>query len=603
MNGYWNRVLQSRATRRRTLALTGGTAVGAALLAACGGEDGGGGGKSSLVVKPEDTTRQAKRGGVYKASITTDAGSWDPHVRGAWFGTLAGVLFGRLTVIKPGEGKATAGEIIGDLAEGWEFSPDGLTATFKLRPNAKWQPVPPVSGRSVDAHDVAATWNRWRTISGTRATIDNAVNPDAPVQSVTAIDNRTVAMKLALPAVTLPSMLAASVGQSLHILPKEAGEGYEPRRTQIGSGPFYVTEHVASSHIHLRRNPGYHDTVRPYFEGMEFPIVSEYATGAAAFRNGQIYTYPVRAEEILGVKRDVPDISMYQSDISIPSAHLYFGYKNTPRAMFRDKRLRQAYSMAIDRDLFAETWYNVANFTSQGLPVEIAWSSAVPATEYTGWVLDPRDKSFGANGKYYQHNLAEAKKLVSAAGFGAEVEHISTRAGGNYGPEYDRQIEIMEGMAGEAGFKPRTNVVQYQNDLIPNYQNVQGEFEGVAWMLRPQSSTDPIDKLAENFFSKSGDNFIGFDVAGKGDHSGDAQVDDVVRRSRVERDNEKRRQMMLDLQRYLGEQMYIIRSVSGATSFDLAWPALRNFYWFRSIRREEWSYFWLDETQKPLARA
>jgi ABC-type transport system substrate-binding protein len=196
--------------------------------------------------------------------------------------------------------------------------------------------------------------------------------------------------------------------------------------------------------------------------------------------------------------------------------------------------------------------------------------------------------------------VAEAKKLLSAAGFGSGVEYISTRAGGNYGPEYDRQIEIMEGMAGEAGFRPKTNVVQYQNDLIPNYQNVQGEFEGTAWMLRPQSSSDPIDKLAENMFSKSGDNFIGFDVAGKGDHSGDPYVDDQIRKSRVERDNEKRKQIMADLQRHLGEEMYLIRAVSGASGFDLAWPALKNFLHYRSVRREEYIYFWLDATKKPL---
>jgi ABC-type transport system substrate-binding protein len=601
---YWNRTLTRRLSRRRALAGTSGAALGAALLAACGGSDGESGqAQSSLVAKIEDSTKQAKRGGIYKASIATDAGSWDPHVRGAWFGTLGGMLYSRLTVVKMGQGQATDGEIVGDLAESWELSPDGLTATFKLRPNAKWQPVAPVNGRDVDAQDVAATWNRWKSISGTRATIDNSMNPDAPVVSVSATDNRTVVMKLALPTVTLPSLLAASVGQAFHIVPKESGEGFDPRRIQIGSGPFYVSEHVVSSAIHLKRNPGFYDSSRPYFDGMDFPIVSEYATGLAAFRSGQIYQYPVRSEEMLGVKRDIADLALYQGDLVLPAsaATLFFGYKNTQRGMFRDKRLRQAYSMSIDRDLFAETWFNVSNFTSQGLPVTTAWSSAVPANEYTGWWLDPRDKNFGPNGKYYQLNVAEAKKLISAAGFSSGVEYISTRAGGNYGPEYDRQIEIMEGMAADAGFRPRANVVQYQNDLIPNYQNVQGEFEGIAWMLRPQSSSDPIDKLAENLFSKSGPNFIGFDTAGKGDHTGDTFVDDQIRKSRVERDTVKRKQLMTDLQKYLGDQMYLIRPVAGASGFELAWPALRNFLYYRGARRsEEWSYFWLDSTLKPL---
>jgi ABC-type transport system substrate-binding protein len=610
MQNYWASIAARRLSRRRGLALAGGAAAGAALLAACGGDDDGGSGVSggdsvsSLIAAPADTSKEAKRGGSIKASIATDAGSWDPHVRGAWFGTLGPLLFSRLTIVKPGEGESTSGDIMGDLAEGWEISPDGLTATFKLRSPAKWQPVAPVNGRDVDAEDVAATWTRWKSISGTRATIDNSVNPDAPVQSVTATDNRTVVMKLAFPKVTLPSLLSASVGQALHIVPKEAAGGYDPRTTQIGSGPFYVDEQVASSYIHLKRNPGYYDTVHPYVDTMEFPIVSEYATALASFRTGQIHTYLVRPEEILGVKNDVPDLQMYQTDIAVPQATLFFGYKNSEKGMFRDKRLRQAYSMAIDRDLFAETWYNVSQFTSQGLPMEVGWSSIVPANEYSGWWLDPRDGKFGPNSKYYKYDVGEAKKLVEAAGFASGVEYVSTRAGGNYGPEYDRQIEIMEGMAADAGFKPQTNVVQYQNDLIPNYQNVQGEFDGIAWMLRPQSSSDPIDKLAENSFSKSGLNFAGFDTDGKGDHSGDANVDDLIRKAGVEKDTNKRKQIMTEIQQYMGEQMYMIRPVSGATGFELAWPALKNFMYYKSVRRsEEWIYYWLDPTRKPLGNS
>jgi hypothetical protein len=48
--------------------------------------------------------------------------------------------------------------------------------------------------------------------------------------------------------------------------------------------------------------------------------------------------------------------------------------------------------------------------------------------------------------------------------------------------------------------------------------------------------------------------------------------------------------------------MYIIRSPAGASNFNLAWPALRNFEYFRGAqnrRSEEMSYYWIDETQKP----
>ena len=71
-------------------------------------------------------------------------------------------------------------------------------------------------------------------------------------------------------------------------------------------------------------------------------------------------------------------------------------------------------------------------------------------------------------------------------------------------------------------------------------------------------------------FSGSGPNFIGFDAAGKGDHSGDPLVDDLIRKSRIERDNNKRKQILIDMQKYIGEQMYIVRAPAGATTST--WP-------------------------------
>ena len=607
---YWSRTLQARLPRRRALAAAGGVSLGAAFLAACGGSDSSNGGsssapKSDLLVKAEDTTKNAKKGGTLKTYITTDVGSWDPYLRGAWFGTLGAVVFSRLTIVKPGAGGPSNGDVAGDLAEGWETSPDGLTITFKLKPNAHFHTVAPVNGRGVDAQDVVASWDRWKKISGTRSTVDNSASPDAPVVSVSSTDARTVVMKLAFPAVTLPSLISASVGQAFHIVPKEADAGYNPRNVAIGSGPYQVSEQVPSSRINFRRNGGgYHDDPRPYADAAEYPVITEYATGLAAFKAGQLHRFDVRAEDTLDTKKSVPDLNLYQGLLQMPASatRLFFGYKNTQGGMFRDKRLRQAYSLTFDRDLFAETYFNIPKFTSQGLPVDSAWSSVVEPDEFAGWWLDPKGKDFGPNAKWYKRDVAEAKKLVSAAGFNSGVTYQSTRAGGNYGPEYDRQIDIMEAMAAEAGFKPTANVVNYQNELIPKYQEVRGEFEGIGWMLRPQSSSDPIDKLAEYMFTGSGPSFIGYDQNGKGDHSGDPRIEDLIRKSRTEKDNNKRKSYMQEIQRICAEEMYLIRSPAGASNFNLAWPALRNYEYFRGAlnrRSEEMSYYWIDETQKP----
>ena len=79
-------------------------------------------------------------------------------------------------------------------------------------------------------------------------------------------------------------------------------------------------------------------------------------------------------------------------------------------------REAEAYSMAVDRDLFLDVVYSIPKFRQAGLPIETRWNSATLADEYKGWWLDPKSKDFGPNAKYYQHDIAEAKKLIAAAG-------------------------------------------------------------------------------------------------------------------------------------------------------------------------------------------
>src|SRR5262245_7989024 len=76
---YWD----GRLTRRRALA-TAGVGAAAIALAACGGGGNSGGSKvqgdkSGLLVPVTDTSKQAKRGGTMKSSVSADTTTFDPH--------------------------------------------------------------------------------------------------------------------------------------------------------------------------------------------------------------------------------------------------------------------------------------------------------------------------------------------------------------------------------------------------------------------------------------------------------------------------------------------------------------------------------------------
>ena len=93
---------------------------------------------------------------------------------------------------KPGVLEQTAYEPMPDIAESFEFAPDGLSMTLKLRQNMKWHNLPPVNGRVIDVEDITRSWDRFAQLASYRADIANAVNPNAPVLGITSTDARTL---------------------------------------------------------------------------------------------------------------------------------------------------------------------------------------------------------------------------------------------------------------------------------------------------------------------------------------------------------------------------------------------------------------------------
>src|SRR6266542_3857148 len=177
---YWNNVLKSRLARRRALVALGAGALSAALLAACGGgKEKPAGDSSSLVSKPVDTIKQAKRGGIYQSSRSNDLDHSDPFfTTQATPGTAE--IYARLFRRAPGFLAPQPVEYIGDLGQSWEFSPDKLRLTVKLK-NANWHNLPPVNGRALDTNDVVYTWGRLEAISANRGLLSNKISPTAPI--------------------------------------------------------------------------------------------------------------------------------------------------------------------------------------------------------------------------------------------------------------------------------------------------------------------------------------------------------------------------------------------------------------------------------------
>src|SRR6476620_8589230 len=161
---YWSRLTDTRIGRRRIMATGAGASAAALLLAACGGGSSDSGGKqadkSSLVAKADDTTKQAKRGGVLKDRTFGDPASMDGLEPQSPWNAIGPMVYSALAKFEPGYMKPAANKVVPDLAESWEFAPDGMSIVFKLRPNLKFHDKAPVNGRAVTTDDILFSWQR-----------------------------------------------------------------------------------------------------------------------------------------------------------------------------------------------------------------------------------------------------------------------------------------------------------------------------------------------------------------------------------------------------------------------------------------------------------
>ncbi len=569
MNGtYWSGVLSRRLTRRRSLSASGGLAVSAAILAACGSDkEKGDTDKSSLLSPRVDTSAKAVAGGIWP-NVGADASSGtslDPYrnAPAGGFTTLAPVYS---TLVKFGLGSdgrppPPANSITGDAAQSWEVSPDGLQVTYKLRANHKFDARPPTNGRAMTAEDVKFSWDRFVGRSIRAGDILHAKNAAGPIESLSTPDAQTVVLKLAFPYASINEIMAYWY---LYVMPTEAEGKFDPLNEARGTGPFIMTRYDLGSRIEYRRNPDWYVKNRPFLEGMDKINVPEYASALAQFESKAIWMFTgfsgVKPDDILRVKHDHPEMDLFQPPLSGESLGFYWTFSQREKSPFRDVRLRRAASMAIDRDLFIDTFFNVPEFRSAGLPVETYWYSHLfpECANYT----DPRGKDLGEGAKYFKHDVAEAKKLVAAAGLTDTVDFLSRATPSVPFRDYP---PVTKNMLEEAGFKLNHKPLDAGSTWRQWKESGGQAYDGIFFNICHGFNDDTL--LVDKYTP------LGTDTISKDPIPG---ITDQVMKIRTEIDLNKKNSMIKQLEKVLAEQMLDIMIDDQPRLFELKWPWIKN---------------------------
>src|SRR5436190_5793610 len=356
-DNYWAGFTQRRLSRRRAIAASGTTAAGALFLAACGGgSDSGssaskGNGESSLVTKPIEDMSGAKRAGTLKVFHTSDPPTLDPVNPVNPLNPPTASVYGTLVREKPGLQKSPAAELVGDMAESWELSPDRLSITMKLRQGVKWHDKAPVNARTADADDVKFSYDRFAAKGAIRALFINAANPTAPILSLTPTDAKTIVVKLKEPLSYALEMLASfgSLTGDLLMVPKETDSSFDIRRDMIGHGPYMLDKYTPSVSFNYKRNEAYFDKDFNHFDAIQMPIITEYAAQLSQFKAGNIHYFTApRNEDVVTVKNEDKRINIYRTDVNPGTNVVTFGKLPDGKSPFNDERVRQAFSMSWD---------------------------------------------------------------------------------------------------------------------------------------------------------------------------------------------------------------------------------------------------------------
>ena len=228
-------------------------------------------------------------------------------------------------------------EIVGDLAESWTVSEDGLTMTFVLRPGIRWH-----DGVPVTADDVLFTYQKL---------IDpNVLTPYSSsyelVDTVEVLDERTIQMRYREPfAPALESWMMGIIPK--HLLEHEDLNTTDFLRNPVGHGPYRFIRWKTGQLIELRANRDYFEH-RPHIDRYLYRIIPDQATLFLELLTGNI---DLAGLSPLQYRRqtDTPYIRQHYRKFRYPSfGFTYLGY-NLQDARFADVRVRRAFNLAIDK--------------------------------------------------------------------------------------------------------------------------------------------------------------------------------------------------------------------------------------------------------------
>jgi peptide/nickel transport system substrate-binding protein len=291
------------------------------------------------------------------------------------------------------------------LATSWEVKADDPTVwVFRLREGVTFH-----DGAPFTADDVVFSLDRARSETS------NMRQLHVDVESVTAVDDLTVEVKMAGPSPLYPNNLTntfimdrewAEANDVVEVQDYAAGEDNFAVRNTNGTGPYILQSREVDVRSVLTRNDNHWAETQPEVTEIVYLPITDAATRVAALLSGEV-----------DIVQDVPvqDVERLQATDGIKvetgpeNRVIYFGYRFgddplrssnvTEGNPFNDPRVREAMELAIDRDAIQQVVMR-----GQSVPTGVATPPFV-----NGWTEELN--------AYPAPDVERAKALLAEAGY------------------------------------------------------------------------------------------------------------------------------------------------------------------------------------------
>ncbi|MCE5242810.1 MAG: peptide-binding protein [Syntrophobacteraceae bacterium] len=396
------------------------------------------------------------------------------------------------------------------LAESWEISEDHLAYTFRLKRNVRWQ-----DGHPFTAKDILYSFDR---IMDPRVDAAHLRNYYQDIEKIALLDDYTVRYHYRKPYFRALEFCGGIPIVPAHVF--QEGEDFNNHpigRMPVGTGPYRMLKWETGKEVTLVRNENYWGN-RPHFDRILYRIITNPTAALQVLKQGGLDVMPLTPIQWVKQTQNRRFQEDYRKIKYNTPSYRYIGWNNE-RPVFSDRRVRQAMTLLIDREM-------ILNKVLFGLGTVVSGTFYVNSPEY--------DKSI----KPYPYDPKSAMELLKAAGWERRNGDGPLMKDGtpfafefliSSGSKFGEQLAtIVQENLKQVGIAVSIRTLEWAV-FLQRIEEHNFDACTLAWSLSWES--DPYQLWHSSQASDKGSNFVGFR---------NKEADGIMEKARTEFDAEKR---------------------------------------------------------------